>query len=86
MRGPIQSEQKPWDKVLLAVIMVLCIAMPVVAGLDAVRYGTSRYAGVARGARRAGIALGIYIFHVVMRDELICDGRCAHPETSAGTR
>ena len=32
MRGPIQSKQKPWDKVLLAVVMVLCIAMFVVAG------------------------------------------------------
>ncbi len=67
MRGPIQSKQKPWDKVLLAVVMMLCIAMFVVAGLDAVRYRTSHMPLWLEVLGAAGIALGIYIFHIVMR-------------------
>jgi protein-S-isoprenylcysteine O-methyltransferase Ste14 len=67
MRGPFQSEQKPWDKVLLAVVMVLCIAMFVVAGLDAVRYRTSHMPLWLEVLGAAGIALGIYTFHIVMR-------------------
>ncbi|HEY8246350.1 MAG TPA: isoprenylcysteine carboxylmethyltransferase family protein [Hyphomicrobium sp.] len=67
MRGPIQSKQKPWDKVLLAVVMMLCIAMFVVAGLDAVRYRTSNMPLWLEVLGAAGIALGIYIFHIVMR-------------------
>ena len=67
MRGPIQSKQKPWDKVLLAVVMVLCIAMFVVAGLDAVRYRTSHMPLWLEVLGAAGIALGIYTFHIVMR-------------------
>ena len=67
MRGPIQNQQKPWDKVLLAVVMVLCIAMFVVAGLDAVRFRTSNMPLWLEALGAAGIALGIYIFHVVMR-------------------
>jgi protein-S-isoprenylcysteine O-methyltransferase Ste14 len=67
MRGPIQSEQKPWDKILLAGVMVLCIAMFVVAGLDAVRYHSSHMPVWLEVLGAAGIALGIYIFHVVMR-------------------
>ena len=67
MRGPIQSKQKPWDKVLLAVVMMLCIAMFVVAELDAVRYRTSHMPLWLEVLGAAGIALGIYIFHIVMR-------------------
>jgi protein-S-isoprenylcysteine O-methyltransferase Ste14 len=67
MRGPIQSKQKPWDKALLAVVMLLCIAMFVVAGLDAVRYRTSHMPLWLEVLGAAGIALGIYIFHIVMR-------------------
>ena len=67
MRGPIQSKQKPWDKALLAVVMVLCIVMFVVAGLDAVRYQMSNMPVWLEVLGAAGIALGIYIFHVVMR-------------------
>src|SRR4029079_17763999 len=67
MRGPIQSKQKPWDKALLAVVMVLCIVMFVVAGLDAVRYHISTMPVWLEVLGAAGIALRIYIFHVVMR-------------------
>jgi protein-S-isoprenylcysteine O-methyltransferase Ste14 len=67
MRGPIQSEQKPWDKALLAVVFTLCLAMFVVAGLDAVRYHISNMPVWLEVLGAAAIALGIYIFHVVMR-------------------
>jgi protein-S-isoprenylcysteine O-methyltransferase Ste14 len=67
MRGPIQSQQKPWDKALLVVVLVLCIAMFIVAGLDAVRYRTSNMPLWLEVLGAVGIALGIYMFHVVMR-------------------
>ncbi|MFA5901769.1 MAG: isoprenylcysteine carboxylmethyltransferase family protein [Hyphomicrobium sp.] len=67
MRGPIQSKQKPWDKALLAVVMVLCIAMFVVAGLDAVRYHSSNMPVWLEVLGALAIGVGIYIFHVVMR-------------------
>jgi protein-S-isoprenylcysteine O-methyltransferase Ste14 len=67
MRGPIQSQQKPWDKALLVVVFVLCIAMFIVAGLDAVRYRISNMPLWLEVLGAAGIALGIYMFHVVMR-------------------
>jgi protein-S-isoprenylcysteine O-methyltransferase Ste14 len=67
MRGPIQSQQKPWDKVLLVVVLVLCIAMFIVAGLDAVRFRSSHMPVWLEMLGAAGIALGIYMFHVVMR-------------------
>jgi protein-S-isoprenylcysteine O-methyltransferase Ste14 len=65
MRGPIQREQKPWDKRLLAVIMVLCAAMPIVAGLE-YRAGTSDMPVWLEVLGAVGIALGLYMFHVVM--------------------
>lgn len=66
MRGPIQSEQKPWDKVLLAVVLVLCLAMPIIAGFDAVRWHTSEMPAWLKVLGAAGVALGLYAFHVVM--------------------
>ena len=67
MRGPIQSQQKPWDKALLVVVLVLCVAMFIVAGLDAVRFRMSNMPLWLEVLGAAGIALGIYMFHVVMR-------------------
>ena len=52
-RGTKHSDTKPFDKVLGAVCTLVMFALPVVAGLDAVRYGWSHmgwqtlYAGVA---------------------------------------
>lgn len=66
MRGPIQSEQKPWDKALLGAVLVLCMAMPVVAGLE-VRFRTSDMPLWLEVLGAAGLALGLYVFHVVMR-------------------
>jgi len=66
MRGPIQKEQKPWDKVLLAGIMVLCAALPLIAGIDAVRLGLSHMPLWLEALGAVLIAIGLYIFHVVM--------------------
>jgi protein-S-isoprenylcysteine O-methyltransferase Ste14 len=65
MRGPIQKEQKPWDKRLLTVIFSLCFLMPIVAGLE-VRFGTSTVPGWLQVLGALGLAFGIYVFHVVM--------------------
>jgi protein-S-isoprenylcysteine O-methyltransferase Ste14 len=65
MRGPIQRDQKPWDKILLAVIMALCVAMPIVAGLD-VRFGTSGVPGWLQVAGAIAIPVGFYMIHIVM--------------------
>jgi protein-S-isoprenylcysteine O-methyltransferase Ste14 len=65
MRGPIQREQKPWDKRLLTVIMALCVVMPIAAGLE-VRFGTSDMPVWLEVLGAVGIALGLYMFHVVM--------------------
>src|SRR5262245_54121727 len=61
MRGPIQKEQKPWDKRLLVVILALCVAMPIVAGLE-VRFGTSHMPVWLEIVGAAFVALGIYMF------------------------
>lgn len=66
MRGPIQKEQKPWDKALLGVILVLCLAMPVVAGIDAVRLQISNMPVGLEVLGALGLALGLYLFHIVM--------------------
>jgi protein-S-isoprenylcysteine O-methyltransferase Ste14 len=65
MRGPIQKEQKPWDKRLLIVIFSLCLAMPIVAGLE-YRFGTSGVPVWLQVLGAAALAFAIYVFHVVM--------------------
>jgi protein-S-isoprenylcysteine O-methyltransferase Ste14 len=41
MKGPIQKDQKGWDKLLVVAIMPVSIAFFVVLGFDAVRFGWS---------------------------------------------
>jgi protein-S-isoprenylcysteine O-methyltransferase Ste14 len=65
MRGPIQREQKSWDKRLLVVILALCVAMPIVAGLER-RWGTSDMPVWLEVLGALGIVFGLYMFHVVM--------------------
>ena len=65
MRGPIQKEQKPWDKRLLTVIFSLCFLMPIVAGLE-VRFGTSTMPVSLQVLGAFALAFGFYVFHVVM--------------------
>lgn len=67
MRGPIQSEQKPWDKVLLMVIFTLFAALHIVAGLDAKRFHSSDMPVWLEVVGAIGVAFGLYMFHIVMR-------------------
>jgi protein-S-isoprenylcysteine O-methyltransferase Ste14 len=66
MRGPFQKEQKPWDKALLAVVFTLCLAIPVAAGIDAVRLHYSHMPLWLEVLGALGFVLGLYVFHVVM--------------------
>ncbi len=66
MRGPIQKEQKPWDKALLSVIFALCFALPVAAGIDAVRLHYSHMPTWLEALGAISIAFGLYLFHLVM--------------------
>jgi protein-S-isoprenylcysteine O-methyltransferase Ste14 len=68
MRGPIQKEQKPWDKALLLVVFALFAAQHVVAGLDAVRFHTSDMPVWLNVVGALALAFGLYIFHVVVRE------------------
>lgn len=65
MRGPIQKDQKPWDKRLLTVIFSLCALMPIIAGLE-VRFGTSTMPVSFQVLGALALAFGFYVFHIVM--------------------
>lgn len=67
MKSPIQRDQKPWDKILLSVFFVLWLLQYVVAGLDAVRFRFSEMPLWLEGVGAAGVVLGLYVFHIVMR-------------------
>ncbi|MGE3227969.1 MAG: isoprenylcysteine carboxylmethyltransferase family protein [Hyphomicrobium sp.] len=64
--SPVQKEQKGWDKLLISVFIVLFLAMYVVAGLDAVRFGISHMPVWLEGIGAAGVLFGSYVFHIVM--------------------
>lgn len=66
MRGPIQKGQKPWDKALLGGIFALCMAIPIVAGVDAVRLQNSQMPLWLEAIGALALAFGLYTFHVVM--------------------
>lgn len=65
--SPVQKRQKGWDKILLSAFFVLWMLQYVVAGLDAVRLRLSDMSGWLEGLGAAGIVLGLYVFHIVMR-------------------
>src|SRR5262245_50017618 len=67
MRFPVQRDQKGWDKILLSLFMLLSFAQYVVCGLD-YRFGASNVPLWLKVVGAGGIALGLYTFHVVMRD------------------
>ena len=67
MRGPIQREQKTWDKALLLIIFPLFAGQYVISGLDAVRFHVSDMPLWLEVLGAAGVLLGLYIFHIVLR-------------------
>ena len=66
MRGPMQKDQKPWDKPLVGAIMVLCLLLPIAAGIDAVRLGLSHMPIWLEVLGALLIGFGVYMFHIVM--------------------
>lgn len=66
MRGPMQEGQKGWDKPLMAVVMSFLMALPVVAGIDAVRLGLSHMPIWLEVVGGILVCFGIYMFHIVM--------------------
>jgi protein-S-isoprenylcysteine O-methyltransferase Ste14 len=67
MSGPIQKQQKSWDKILISIFVALWMTQYVVNGLDAVRFHWSDVPLWLQVAGALGVALGFYAFHVVMR-------------------
>ncbi len=68
MASPIQRDQKGWDKVLLLVFFALWYAQYVVSALDAVRYHASQVPLWLKVLGALGVAAGLSIFHIVMRE------------------
>jgi protein-S-isoprenylcysteine O-methyltransferase Ste14 len=66
MSGPIQKEQKSWDKVLISIFFALWMSQYVLNGLDAVRFHWSDVPLWLQVVGGLGIAFGFYAFHVVM--------------------
>ncbi len=67
MASPIQRAQKSWDKVFIVVLFTLWLSQYVVAGLDAVRFHASDVPLWLKAAGALGIAVSIWVFHVVMQ-------------------
>lgn len=66
MKGPVQRDQKSWDKVLISFFFALWMSQYVVIGLDAVRFGWSEVPVWLQVAGALAIAAGLYACHVVM--------------------
>ncbi|MGH6892307.1 MAG: methyltransferase family protein [Dongiaceae bacterium] len=67
MSSLIQREQKPWDKLLMAGLIVLWCAWLVLMALDSVRYGWSQ---VPRGVQivgMIGVLVGMHIAYRTLR-------------------
>ena len=67
MKPLIQREQKPWDKALMAVFLLLWCAWFVVMALDAVRFSWSVVPLWVQALGVLAIAVAMYIMHLIMR-------------------
>ena len=65
-RGRNAENQKPWDKVLMTLYLALCIALFLVAGLDAGRYGWWPVTGVWMWLGVAGVVLAYILISRTM--------------------
>ena len=66
MRSPFQREQKPWDKVVMAVMLAFWIGWLVVMGLDA-RYHGSDVPTALKAVGLALIVLGSYLVGLTLK-------------------
>jgi protein-S-isoprenylcysteine O-methyltransferase Ste14 len=67
MKPLIQREQKPWDKALMAVFLLLWCAWFIVTALDAVRFGWSVVPLWMQGLGVLAIAVSMHIMFLIMR-------------------
>ena len=67
MKPLIQREQKPWDRRLMAVFLLLWCAWFVVMSLDAVRFGWSEVPLWLQALGAVAIAISMYIMFLIMR-------------------
>lgn len=65
-RGRMAENQKDWDKVLMSIYLVLCIAVMLVAGLDAGRYGWQPISRTWIWLGMAGMILSYAVISSVM--------------------
>lgn len=65
MSGPIQKDQKSWDKILISIFFALWLSQYVIIGLDQ-RFHWSEVPGWLQVVGGLGVAFGLYAFHVVM--------------------
>src|SRR5206468_4288045 len=80
MSGPIQKEQKGWDKVLISIFFALWMSQYVLIGLDAVRFHWSGCAALAAGRRRPWHRLRLLCLPRGPDDEHIRGARGENPE------
>jgi protein-S-isoprenylcysteine O-methyltransferase Ste14 len=67
MKPLIQRDQKPWDKALMAVFLLLWCAWFIVMALDAVRFGWSVVPLWVQALGVLAIAVSMYIMFLIMR-------------------
>jgi protein-S-isoprenylcysteine O-methyltransferase Ste14 len=66
LRSPIQREQKPWDKAVMAVMLAFWILWLLLVGLDR-RYGWSDVPPTLKGIGLALILLGSYLVMLTLK-------------------
>jgi protein-S-isoprenylcysteine O-methyltransferase Ste14 len=64
----VQREQKAWDKILMAAVLLLWSGWLVVMALDAARYRSSDFPVWAQGVGALGIFLSVYVGYLAVRE------------------
>ena len=68
LSAPIQRGQPLWDKVFVAVVMLLFVVWLILMPLDAVRFGWSQMPGWLQGLGALGLVLSLYVVFVTFRE------------------
>ena len=68
LSAPIQRGQPLWDKVFVAVVMLLFVVWLILMPLDAVRFGWSQMPGWLQGLGALGLVLSLYVVFLTFRE------------------
>jgi protein-S-isoprenylcysteine O-methyltransferase Ste14 len=68
LSAPIQRGQPLWDKVFVAVVMLLFVVWLISMPLDAVRFGWSQMPGWLQGLGALGLVLSLYVVFLTFRE------------------